>query len=340
MIKILQVGAGIRGRQWTGIVKDYADAQCVGLVEPDAGSLAQARAIVGGDCPGYPDLATALAAGTADAALIVSPDRLHHEHATACLEAGLTVLVEKPLAPTLAEAQGILAAGRAAGRQVIVAEQFRFWPAERTVKKLLEDGVVGRVDNAIVIDRRNQPASTEGRWLATLDYPHLQDIAVHHFDSLRMWFGQPEAIFARAWNTPWSDYEGKCNTEAVLRFGDVHVQYLGTMRSHRYAYSLFVEGEDGAIWTNRKYVFRRKKGQRWFLPVRNVAVPKGDEKGYPVGGTIALLDALRDAVRDGKPAETRGEDNIWTIAMLEAGRLADRERREVAIAEVYPGAAR
>jgi len=186
-----------------------------------------------------------------------------------------------------------------------------------------------------VIDRRNQPAKSEGPWVAELDYPHLQDIAVHHFDSLRMWFGRPDAIFARAWNTPWSDFKGKCHTEAVLTLGDVHVQYLGTMTSARFACGIQIEGEKGAIWTNRKYVFRRKGGSRWFLPVRNVAVPKGDEKSYPQGGTTALLEALREAVRSGRPAETRAEDNIWSIAMLEAGKLADRERREVRIAELY-----
>lgn len=337
-IKILQVGAGIRGRHWAQFVKDHPDTQCIGLVEPDGANRDQAKAIIGTDCATFDTLAAGLAGEDADAALIVSPDRLHLEHVTACLEAGLTVLVEKPLAPSLAEALAILAKAKATGKQVIVGEQYRFWAAERTVKKLLDDGAIGRVDHATVIDRRNQPARSEGPWVKSLDYPHLQDIAVHHFDSLRMWFGQPRNVFARAWNTAWSDYDGKCNTEAVLTVGDVRCQYLGTMRSHRFACSIYIEGEAGALWTNRKYVFRRQEKSRWFLPVRNVKVPKGDEESYPRGGTTALLDSLRDAVRSGKPAETRAEDNIWSIAMLEAGKRSDGERREIDIAEVYEGA--
>jgi predicted dehydrogenase len=333
-VRILQIGAGIRGRHWAQLVKDYPDATCVGLVEPDAGNLAKAREILGEGCRCVAALDEALGTIAADAALVVTPDRLHREHVVACLGAGLTVLVEKPLAPTLDDALAILAKSRETGRQVIVGEQYRFWPAERTVRKLLEDGAIGRVDHATLVDRRNQPAGSEGPWVAGLDHPQLQDIAVHHFDSLRMWLGQPGTIFARAWSTPWSDYRGKCNTAAVLGFGEVQVQYLGTMSSHRFAYSLFIEGKTGAIWTDRKRVFRRKGGSRWFLPVRNVKVPKGDEAGYPKGGTTSLLNALRDAVQSGAPAETRAEDNVWTIAMLEAGRLSDRERREVAVAEV------
>ena len=66
-------------------------------------------------------------------------------------------------------------------------------------------------------------------------------------------------------------------------------------------------------------------------------MPQGDEKTYPQGGTTSLLNSLRDAVLHGKPAETRGEDNIWTVAMVEAGKLSDQERRTVEFAEVYPG---
>jgi predicted dehydrogenase len=338
-VRILQVGAGIRGRQWAEIVRSRADVTCAALVEPDAGNLGKAREILGSDCPTFGNLDEALGKVAADAALIVSPDRLHAEHALRCLEAGLTVLIEKPLAPTLAEAETILRKAVEVGRQVIVAEQYRFWPAERTVLKLLRDGAIGRVDHATLVDRRNQPASGEGPWFAGLDYAHLQDIAVHHFDSLRMWLGRPTSIFARAWRTPWSDYQRTNNTEAVLTFGDVHVQYVGTLASHRFGTSLWIEGEQGVIWTNRKYVAARRRGSRWFLPVRNVTVPKGDEAPYPRGGTTSLLDSLAAAVRNGAMAETSAADNIWSIAMLEAGRRADRERREVAIEEVYAGTA-
>ena len=63
---------------------------------------------------------------------------------------------------------------------------------------------------------------------------------------------------------------------------------------------------------------------------------EGRREAVPAGRHDFAAECLRDAVRDGKPAETRGEDNIWTVAMVEAGKLADRERRTVELAEVYP----
>ena len=83
-----------------------------------------------------------------------------------------------------------------------------------------------------------------------------------------------------------------------------------------------------------KLVFWRQRGKRFFKPVRLVKVPKGDGAKYPRGGTTALLDSLRDAVKEGKPAETRGEDNIWTLAMVEAAKISDRQRQVVSIDEL------
>jgi hypothetical protein len=68
--------------------------------------------------------------------------------------------------------------------------------------------------------------------------------------------------------------------------------------------------------------------------VKQVKVPQGDATPYPKEGTTSLLNSLRDAVQHAKQAETSGHDNIWTIAMVEAGKRSVAERRTVAIGEV------
>lgn len=339
-IKILQCGAGIRGNHWAQFIRAHPDVECIGVVDIDPAALDKVKAQVQSQsCRYFTDLDQALAQAGADAALIVSPSALHASQAIRCMEAGLTVMVEKPFGTDVAEAEGVLERARALGKQVIVAENYRFFPAERTVKQLLGERFLGALDSATLIDRRHMPSHTEGPWLATIGYPQLQEVAIHHFDSLRSLFERPGNITARVWNPPWTDYQHGANTEALIDFGNVRVQYLGTLLSHRFGFSLWIEGERGVIWTNRKYVAWRPKGTRWFRPIRNLKVPPGDEKKYPQGGTTSLLNSLRDAVRDGTPAETRGEDNIWTVAMVEAAKLSDRARRTVEIAEVYPGTA-
>lgn len=336
-IKILQVGAGIRGRHWVEFMKDHPDVECVGLVEPDAAARDRAKAMFGGAaCGFFADLGEALQNVKADAALVISPSATHADVSIRCLDAGLTVMVEKPLAVTVEDGRNVLGHARTAGKQVIVAENYRFWPAERTIKRLLQERFLGVLDNAIMIDRRHQPSGVEGPWFGQIEYPQLQEIATHHFDSLRGFFGaRPENVSVRVWNPPWTDYKHGANTEALIDFGSMQVQYLGTLLSHRYGFSLWIEGEKGVLWTDRKFVAWRPRGSRWFRPIRNDKVPRGDEKPYPKGGTTSLLNSLRDAVLSGARAETRGEDNIWTVAMVEAGKLSDRERRAVSLSEVY-----
>jgi predicted dehydrogenase len=337
-IRIVQVGTGIRGRHWIGFVKSHPDIECVGLVEPDPEARTQAQALLGDSGARiFDDLGTALRELKADAALVVSPSATHAAISGQCIDAGLDVMVEKPLSITVDEGRRLLQHAQAAGKQVIVAENYRYWPAERTIKRLLAEGYLGTLDNAVMIDRRHQPSHTEGPWFGQIEYPQLQEIATHHFDSLRGFFGaRPKSICLRAWNPPWTDYKHGANTEALIDFGHMQVQYLGTLLSHRYGFSLWIEGEKGVLWTNRKLVAWRPRGSRWFRPMRNDKVPAGDEKSYPQGGTTSLLNSLRDAVTDGAKAETRGEDNIWTVAMVEAGKVSDRERRTVDLDQVYP----
>jgi predicted dehydrogenase len=69
-------------------------------------------------------------------------------------------------------------------------------------------------------------------------------------------------------------------------------------------------------------------------------VPKGDELPYPKAGTVSLLNQFRDAVRQGRTPETSADDNLWTIAMVEASISSHRQGRRVAIDEVFDPAAR
>jgi predicted dehydrogenase len=337
-IRIIHVGVGVRGRHWLDIVSQHADFVSVACVDTSEKALQEARG-----CPGQghgkflTTLASALSDTPADAALIASPTFLHAQHAHEALNAGLAVMVEKPLALDLSEAVSLIAHARAAGRPLMVAENYRFFAAERTVRRMLEDGIAGQIASAVCIDRRDQPSHTQGPWVKQAEHPFLAEIAVHHFDSFRFLFrSQPVSMFARSYNPPGSSYDKGGAAEALITLGDgLPIQYAGTMIANRYEYGLWVEGENGDIWTDRKRVWWRPRGRRFFKPSKLVGVPKGDELPYPKAGTVSLLNQFRDAVVHGKVAETSADDNIWTLAMVEASIASDREHRSVRIDEVF-----
>lgn len=336
-MRILHVGGGVRGRHWLEFVGGAPGAESVGCVEPQAANLDEVKSVAGAALPTFGELDEALAAVQADAALIASPSHLHAEQAERALAAGLAVLIEKPFAPDVAQAQRVIAAAEAAKKPVLVAEQFRFVPAERTVRRVVSEGLLGEVSNVVLSDRRRMPLAMHGPWVKDLAYPQLSEIAIHHFDSLLSFFGQrPTSIAARAFNPSGSDYASGACTEALLEFErGLHVQYLGALTSNKFGYSLRIEGEGGDLWTNRKRVFVRRRGQKFFLPVKLSRGLKGDERPYPFEGMASLLEGLRAAVEEGQEAETSGRRNIWAVALVEAGMRSDRERRTVDVSELH-----
>jgi predicted dehydrogenase len=336
VLRILHIGAGPRGRHWLEIVRDYPEAVSVGLVDPSQSVLHWAKENYP-QLPCFQSLRGAVEAVPADAAIIATPASFHLTNTLESMDAGQTVLVEKPFTLSVKEALTVLAQADRRRKKIIVAQNYRFVPAERTLRKLIQEGLLGRVVLASCVSRRYRPG--KGTSLGTISYPQLVDVGVHHFDSFRSIFAcNAVRISANAFNPPASDYQHGACTQALIEMeGGIHIQYLGTLTSHRYGFSLWIEGEKGVLWTNRKWVLWRPRGKRWFWPVRRVTVPKGDEAPYPREGTTSLLNALRDAVLLGREAETSGEDNLWTVAILEAGIRSDQENREVTIEEIIKG---
>jgi predicted dehydrogenase len=338
-IRLVHVGVGVRGRHWLDIVAQHPDFASVACVDTSDAVLQEARSSPGQEHGRFVHtLAEALSATSADAVLIASPSFLHARHTIEAIDAGLPVLVEKPLAPSLPDAVAVIERARAAGQPVMVAENYRFYPAERTVRRLLDEEIAGRLSSVVCIDRRDQPADTQGPWVKGAEHPFLAEIAVHHFDSFRYLFNrQPASVMTTSYNPRGRTYERRAAIEALIELeGGLPIQYAGTMVATKYEFSLWIEGEKGDIRTDRNRVWWRPRGRRFFRPSKLVSVPKGDELPYPRAGTVSLLNQFRDAVLHGTVPETSAADNILTLAMVEAGIVSDREGRVVRLDEVFP----
>ena len=342
-IKLLHLGVGVRGRHWLEIVAGHPDFVSAGCVDKSETALQEARSQPGQEHGNFfTSFEEGLARAGADAVLIASPTSLHAQHARQALDAGLPVLLEKPLAASLEDAVRVVAHSRARSRPVMVAENYRFYQAERTLRQLLANEKAGHLHWAQCVDRRDQPASTQGPWVKAMAHPFLSEIAVHHFDSFRYLFDRrPASIFAASYNPAGSSYDNEAAATAVIELdGGFPIQYGGSMLSSRYEFALWIEGERGDLWTDRKRVWWRARGGRFFLPCKSVPVPKGDELPYPKAGTVSLLNQFRDAVLHGRAPETIAHDNLWTLAMVEASVRSHREGRKIAIADVFSSALR
>ena len=100
---------------------------------------------------GVPHVAIEIAAAAdhAEAAVVALPPHLHRSAADTLFAAGLHVLMEKPLATTVADCDAMVAAARAADRVLAVAMMRRFARSARMLKAVIASGMLGRIDRYI-----------------------------------------------------------------------------------------------------------------------------------------------------------------------------------------------
>jgi predicted dehydrogenase len=99
-----------------------------------------------------------------DAVVVITPHALHFAQATACLEAGLDVLLEKPMVLTANEARALIETRDRTGRLLVVAFQGSLSPQVRQAARMLRSGELGPILNISAVTWQNWATLTEGSW--------------------------------------------------------------------------------------------------------------------------------------------------------------------------------
>src|SRR5437868_407284 len=192
-IRLVQVGMGGWGRNWaTNVIQQSEDVELVACVDMDEGMLVRAQQLLDLSPERYfPTLESALASVEADAVLITASLPAHVRLALEALNAGKHVLLEKPFAPTVAEAQQVVETAAQRERVLMISQNYRFFPAVQAVRALLREGRLGSIGSVTLDFRRYRNAAPpEGHRHYQLRQPLLTDMAVHHFDLMRVVLGQ------------------------------------------------------------------------------------------------------------------------------------------------------
>jgi predicted dehydrogenase len=171
--QLLLVGAGQIAESHAAAIARRVDVSIASVVDPDA-SAAQRLADRWHIGRTAPDLTSALAGAEFDGVIICSPTAAHHAQALRAIDAGLPVLVEKPIAADLDQACEIVDAGTRLGIPVIPAQILRFLPMFDWAKQFIRAGSLGEPVQAIerrFVDRadnyswwRDLPAFLVSHW--------------------------------------------------------------------------------------------------------------------------------------------------------------------------------
>jgi 1,5-anhydro-D-fructose reductase (1,5-anhydro-D-mannitol-forming) len=140
---------GVAGYGW--VARDYIapailkapNARLVAVCDPDPSARAAADRLPGALV--WADLGQMLAQREVEAVYVAAPNHLHRPLVEAAAAAGKHVLCEKPMANSLADAEAMAAACRAAGVRYATAFDQRFHPAHRRLRELVAEGAIGTV---------------------------------------------------------------------------------------------------------------------------------------------------------------------------------------------------
>ena len=141
MLRVGIVGAGLRGRLFADALAGRPEVAVVGFAEPSAPAADRARNDTG--LPVVPTHTDLLADLAPDAVVVATPDPEHRAVAVDVASAGVDLLVEKPLATTLADAQAIAEAVHAAGVRCLVGFENRWNPHVLRASAALRSGELG-----------------------------------------------------------------------------------------------------------------------------------------------------------------------------------------------------
>jgi predicted dehydrogenase len=180
VLRVGVIGVGVMGSNHARVLAGLPGIELVGVADPDR---QQARFVAGALETTAVDNVDALLPLGVDAVTIAAPTHLHHDIALNCIERGVHVLVEKPIASNPKEGRDIVAAARRAGVMLMVGHVERFNPAVETIKEAIR----GEQILSIAITRVGPFPPRMSNVGVVID------LAVHDIDLIR-WFTDSEIV--------------------------------------------------------------------------------------------------------------------------------------------------
>ena len=319
----LMIGAGGMAESWVRWLHDeFGDRMAfAGLVDVRDEPLA-----VSGDYIGLPkrcrftDAREAFEQVEADFCGICTPPAVHEEAVMLAAARGMDILSEKPIADTWDACERICRAVRDSGVRMQVVQNYRYTPPMLTLRQVLRDGALGRVNYVMV--RFAADYRQKGAWGAFRhEIPHalLVEGAVHHFDMIRNLADSTcKTMVGWEWNVPWSSFAGDCQGLYVMQMAnDVRANYEGSCNAAGIQNSWYhefyrAECEGGAVVVDADQVVRvheHTSGQG----LRMREVPQIHPR---FASHKAIFQQWLDWLDGGEQPETVLADNIQSAAML------------------------
>jgi predicted dehydrogenase len=323
-LKAAVIGVGAMGQHHARVYTEIAQTKLVGVA--DASAQTGQRIATKYGAPVYTNYRELLERETPDVVTVAVPTRYHREVAELAMRAGADVLIEKPIAATVEEAQALIDCAEALGRRLMVGHIVRFSPAIQALKEHLAAGELGKIFQ--VVCRRVGPFPPRVR-----DVGVVVDLAPHDLDVMRFISGaEPVRVFAETEQRIHTEHEDLVT--ALLRFdnamtGVLDINWLTPQKVR----DVTVLGEQGMFRADDLmqdlffYENAEVSGSAW----NHLSILKGVSEGrmvrYPIQRYEPLraeLEAFASAVLNDTPVPVSGVDGLaalrLALAVVESGK--------------------
>lgn len=357
-VRTALVGCGKVGQTHALALRDLPTSHFVAACDADP-----ARAAAFADRYGvrpYADVAEMLRAEKIEALTVATPHPLHAAPAVAAAGHGVHVLVEKPLAATLADCDAMLAAARRAGTRLGVISQRRLYEPVVRMKAAIDGGKIGRPALGVVLmfswrdQAYYQSDPWRGTW-ATEGGGVLVNQAPHQLDLLQ-WLMGPIDEVTGYWanlNHPYVEVEDTAVAAVRFKNGDLGNVVVSLAQRPGIYTKVHVHGTNGAsvgVETDRGATFVAGMSTIQEPPVTDLWTVPGEEhllaqfqaedraRFAEVDATthyhaLQIDDFLR-AVAGGRPPLVTGEEGRTVVALFTAIYRSTAERRPIRFDEL------
>jgi len=193
--RIAVAGAGYIGLAHMGVTRASSTCTLSAIVDPSPAAQAHAEAA---GVPLYRSLAELFAADQPDGVVLATPNQLHVPHALECIEARVPMLLEKPIAPTVAEARRLVESADAARAKILIGHHRAHSPIMAKARQVVESGVLGKLVAVMGSATFLKPDHyyADAPWRRELGAGPILLNMIHEVHNLRMLCGEIVAVQA------------------------------------------------------------------------------------------------------------------------------------------------
>ena len=321
-LRFAMLGTGFWSRFQLAAWRELEGVECVALYNRTR-AKAEALASEFGNPTVYDSAEELVSREALDFLDIVTDVDTHQRFVQLAADHGLPVICQKPMAPSLAVATQMVEACRRAGVPLFIHENWRWQSPIRQVKRVLDDGVIGRPFRARIDMISGYPVFANQPFLKQLDQFIITDLGSHILDVARFLFGEAQRLYCQSIRVH-ADIRGEDVATIVLEMGGATVICeLGYAENHleRDAFpgtQIFIEGQLGSVELTPDFWVRVTTQDGTHLRRQPPARYAWADPAYDVvHASIVPCNAnLLQALRGTGQAETTGADNLNTARLV------------------------